>query len=57
MQAGFTITHEPIWNNDSCIVVFNYHASNVVQHVPATVKSSVLKDKKRIGIWKIKNLK
>ena len=57
MQAGFTITHEPIWNNDVCIVIFNYHNSNVVQHVPVAEKSSILQNEKRVGVWKIKKLK
>ena len=57
MQAGFTITHESLWSNDVCIVVFNNHNSNVVQHIPVAENSSIKKKKKRVGIWKIKKLK
>ena len=57
MQRGFKITHVPIWSNDVCIVVFNYHNSNVVQHIPVTEKSTILQNEQRLGVWKIKKNK
>lgn len=58
MKAGYRIDNRRILKGDNCIVVYNYHHTNIICNVPIGFDIIHLwKDKNSIGIWKIKKLK